>query len=277
MKMRTTVWTLVVTSAFLSASAAVQAQGDLREGIIEFTELIAKQPGNADLYLSRGDLYRSSQEWDRAQADYDYAYRLNPKLEVVDFLRGRLFVEANWPVSGKVSLDKFLARQSNHVEALVTRARAFAKLEDRLAASQDYTRAIQLSPTSPVELYLERAQTLAGKGGEYGKEALPGLDEAIQKLGPLVTLELAALEIEVAQKQYDGALSRIDAIAARSPRKETWLARKGDILRQAGRQEEARAAYQAALNAMDSLPPTRRNVPATVDLQKHIREQLKEL
>jgi predicted Zn-dependent protease len=277
MKMRTTVWTLVFASAFLSVSAAVQAQGDLREGIIEFTELIAKQPGNADLYLSRGDLYRSSQEWDRAQADYDYAYRLNPKLEVVDFLRGRLFVEANWPVSGKVSLDKFLARQSNHVEALVTRARASAKLEDRLAASQDYTRAIQLSPTSPVELYLERAQTLAGKGGEYGKEALLGLDEAIQKLGPLVTLELAALEIELAQKQYDGALSRIDAIAARSPRKETWLARKGDILRRAGRQEEARAAYQAALNAMDSLPPTRRNVPATVDLQKHIREQLKEL
>jgi tetratricopeptide (TPR) repeat protein len=274
MKMQSTVRILIMALAFVSAPLAVQAQGDLREGIIEFTELIAKQPGNADLYLSRGDLYRSSQEWDRAQADYDYAHRLNPKLEVVDFLRGRLFVEANWPVSGKVSLDKFLAKQSNHVEALVTRARASAQLEDRLAASQDYTRAIQLSPASPVELYLERARAISGKGGEFANEALPGLDEAIQKFGPLVTLELAAIEIQVAQKQYDGALSRIDAIAARSPRKETWLARKGDILRDAGRRDEARASYQAALKAMESLPATRRNVPATVDLQRRIQQQL---
>ena len=261
----------------LAIPAMVQAQGDLREGIIELTELIAKQPGNADLYLSRGDLHRASQDWDRAQADYDYAFKLNPKLDVVDFLRGRLFLEANWPVSGKASLDKFLAKQSNHVEALVTRARALAKLEDRWAASRDYTRAIQLSAASPIELYLERAQALAGNGGEYGQEALQGLDEGIQKFGPLVTLELAAIDIEVARKQYDSAISRIDAVAAQSPRKETWLARKGDVLRQAGRKEEARAAFQAALKAMDTLPPTRRNVPATLDLQKRVREQLDKL
>ena len=284
--MKPSVWqaarrVLLLPAIVILASTAVPllllAQGDLREGIVEFTQLIEKQPGNADLYLSRGDLHRSNQDWDRAQADYDYAFRLNPRLEVVEFLRGRLFLEANWPFSSKVSLDKFLARQSNHVEALITRARALTKLDDRWAASQDYTRAIQLSAAPPIELYLERAQALAGKGGQYVKEALEGLDEGIQKLGPLVTLELAAIDIEVTQKHYDSALSRIDAVVARSPRKETWLARKGEVLRQIGRTEDARTAFQAALKAVESLPAARRNVPATLDLQKRVREQLDSL
>ena len=63
-------------------------------------------------------------------------------------------------------------------------------------------------------------------------------------------------------------------MAAKSPRKETWLARKGEILLQADRTNEARTAFKAALDAMDTLPPGRRNVPAMIDLEKHLRAEL---
>ncbi len=252
------------------------AHGDVHGQIVEMSQRIEKDRKNPELYLSRAELYRTHQEWDAANADYDRAFALKP-LDVIDFARGRMFLEANWLLSAKITLDRFLSRQSNHVEALVTRARTLTKLEMRLEGTKDYTRAISLCTEQRPELYYERAQSLAGGGNTYAKEAVRGLDEGIKKLGPLVTLELCAVDIEVKNKQYDAALARLDTMASKSPRKETWLARRGDILVQAGKNDEARKAFQGALDAMETLPPARRNVPAMLELQARLRDQLSKL
>ena len=47
----------------------------------------------------------------------------------------------------------------------------------------------------------------AGKTGE----ALRGLDEGVKRLGPLVVLESRALDLELRQTNYDGALLRIQS------------------------------------------------------------------
>ena len=88
---------------------------------------------------------------------------------------------------------------------------------------------------------------------------------------------LSAIDIEVKQQQFDRALTRLSTVAASSPRQETWLARKGEILQTAGRTTEARDAYRAALSAMEKLPPARRNVPAMQELQKRIQAELEKL
>src|SRR6266850_6120628 len=167
---------LIVAAALVLVEAGLPehtaAQADIRWQLEELTQQIGKQPSNAELYLNRGDLYRAQEKWDAAQADFDFAWALNPKLDRVDFLRGRMFLEANWPISAKLALDHFLAKQSNHVEALVLRARALTKLESRVAAAQDYTRAIQLTTESRPDLYLERAQVLSAEGETYLKETL---------------------------------------------------------------------------------------------------------
>jgi len=253
------------------------AHGDMHVQIIEITKQIEQNPTNVDLYIKRGELHRYHQDWDAAQADYDRALTLNPKLEIIDFVRGRMYLEANWPLSAKVVLDRFLAKQPNHLDALITRARTLTKLERRLDAAQDYSKAIVQSTESRPELYFERAQALAGEGGPHLKEAIAGLDEGIRKLGPLVTLQLCAIDIEVQHKQYDAAVTRLDQVITKAPRKETWLARKGEILVLAGKKEEARQAFRSALQSMDTLPPGRRNVPAMIDLQKHLQEQLEKL
>jgi len=109
---------------------------------------------------------------------------------------------------------------------------------------------------------------------EQWAEAVRGLDDGLQRLGPLVTLQLFAIDAELKLKNYDGALARVDKVAERSPRKETWLARRGEILVQAGRSDEARRAYESALAALQTLPPTRRNVPAMQELSKRIQKQI---
>ncbi len=253
------------------------AHGDLHDQIRAVTEQIAKEPKNSELYLKRGELHRMHQEWDLAQADYDHALALNPGLTVIDFTRGRMFLEADWPHSAKVCLDRFLLKHTNHVEGFTARARALVKLEKPLDAARDFTTAIRYAPSGRPELYIERAQALAGAGDKHYAEALRGLDEGIERLGSLVTIQLHAIELELKRKQFDAALARLEKVAAQSPRKETWHARRGEILLQAGRREEGRAAYEQALRALDTLPPGRRNVPAMNELERRIKAAIESI
>jgi tetratricopeptide (TPR) repeat protein len=267
----------VVLALLVSPGRLLLAHGDLDIQIIDVTKEIQKDPKNAELYLRRGELHRAHVDWDRAQADYDYAFALDPKLAVVDFTKGRMFLEANWPWSARIALDRFLTKNPDHTEALITRARTLVKLTNRLAAVQDYTRALVRASEGKPEIYLERAQALAAEGKDHIDDALKGLDEGIQKLGPLVTLQLYAMDLETENKRYDAALTRLEQVMSKSPRKETWLERRGNILRQAGRPDEARASYEAALKAMDTLPPARRYVPAMQELEKRLKDSIQTL
>jgi tetratricopeptide (TPR) repeat protein len=247
------------------------AHGDLHLQIEEVTKRILQEPKNAELYLKRGELHRAHQEWDAAQADYDLAQAFNPGLKVVDLGRGKMFFEANWPLSAMVALNRFIAHYSNHVDALVTRARTLVKLGRRIEAAQDYSQAIASAAQPQPEMFLERAQALTAEGEAYIEQALKGIDEGINRLGPLVVLQLYAIDVEVKEKHFDSALGRLERVAAQSPRKETWLERRAEILQQAGRPREAIEAYQAALKALDTLPPSRRQVPAMIELEKRVR------
>lgn len=255
--------------------STARAHGDFHLVISEIDKQIEASPKDPELYIRRGELHRTHQDWDSAYADFDRAAVLAPKLDAIDFVRGRLFLEANWLQSAMRVLDRFLSRQTNHVEGYITRARVQAKLTQHVAAAADFTRAIAFSPELWPDLFIERAQTLAAAGDNYFPAALEGIDEGIKKLGPLVTLQLYAIDLETKQKRYDGALVRLDKIAKQSPRQETWLARRGEILQQAGRPGEAREAFKSALAAIAQLPPARRNVPAMLELEKRLQEQLK--
>ena len=258
----------------LLAPASAPAHGDLHDQITALTKEIQQAPTNIVLYLRRGELYRLHAEYDAALADIDHAGTLDPALDVLDLARGKTFSDANWPLSARGSLDRFLARSANHIEALHTRARVLVKLGEREAAARDYTRAIALSREPQLELYIERANALTTETGEHLDEALRGLEEGIRKIGPIVTLELFAIDLEVKQKRYDAALARLEQISAQFPRKETWLARRGEILQQAGRDKEAREAFRDALKAIAALPAPRRQVPAMLELEKRLKALL---
>jgi len=58
-------------------------------------------------------------------------------------------------------------------------------------------------------LEVGRDRALAAEGGDHLDEALRGLDEGIKRLGPIVTLELYAIDLELAHKRYDSALESL--------------------------------------------------------------------
>jgi len=247
----------------------VSGHGELLLRISAATKRIAAATNNfAQLYLERGELYREDQNWEAAEADYAKAEQLDAKLVGVDFCRARMLDDAGRLPESRTIFDKYLSRYPTDAEALIGRARVLVKLKDRKSAISDYRRGLEFSRDPQPDYYLELAQNLSAEG--QGSEALQALDDGIKKLGPIPTLQVPALDIEMERKRYDAALARLETIMKPAARKESWLARRGDILLLAGRPAEARKSYEAALSAIQILPWRIQQGPAMLDLRTRV-------
>jgi hypothetical protein len=101
------------------------------------------------------------------------------------------------------------------------------------------------------------------------------LSVGIERLGPLASLQLPAVDLAIELRRWDDALARIDTLLARNPRNEAWLARRASILAAAGRQSEAHATLVEALALIERRPAHRRGRRVN-ELERDIRETLEQ-
>src|SRR5215217_9311180 len=148
------IWLVGFAICLALLSSFAQAHEGLHEQIEAITAKIKRDPKNASLYLQRGELHRVHRDWARAAADYDRAGHLQPALQIVDLARGKMFFDSGKLQRAKLTLDRFLTRQPDHYEGLITRARVLAKLGARSDAAKDFTEALTLSTVPEPELYL---------------------------------------------------------------------------------------------------------------------------
>jgi tetratricopeptide (TPR) repeat protein len=255
--------------------APASAHGDLHDQIAAVTREIALHPRGAGLYLKRGELHRFHGETAAALEDYSRASRLDPSLAEADFGRGRALLEANRARAARLALVRFVNLRPNHAEGRLALARCLVKLARWDDAAAEYSRAIALLSNPTPDAYVERARALASAGRTT--EAIHGLDEGITRLGRLVALVDVAIRLEVERNNWDGALVRLDRIAALFARRETWFARRGEILDAAGRRVEAQESFEAARRAIEALPPGSRRTRAMVRLERKVRMSLEHL
>ncbi len=247
------------------------AHESIPDQIHHLTDDIEQQPRNAALYLKRGELHRIRGDRESAERDYEKASRLDPALRAVDLARGLLLLELDRSAEAIAPLQRYVRAHPNDPLGRITFARVLAKVQQPFEAAAEFDAALDLSGLDP-DLIVERAHALVA--GQYPREALRTLDEAMEHLGPVVSLQLTAIELELQMCNAEAALRRIAAAEQTAPRKETWLARRADLLRDLGREDEARTAYQSALAALSQLPPERRLTRAMKDLELRLRERL---
>ena len=230
----------------LALPPAARAHGDRDARLAAVSRKIAAAPRDAALYLARGELRRVRREWTQALSDYGRAAALDPRMTAVDLCRATLWLDAGLPGRARPLLERFLRTAPHHAAARLALARAHAETGRAGDAARELSRAIADDRDPRPELYLAHAALLeAGSGGR--EEALGALDRGVARLGSIVTLELAAVALELDLGRTDGALARIARIEAQSDRKEPWTLRRGEILERAGRCEDARRLYAAAL------------------------------
>jgi tetratricopeptide (TPR) repeat protein len=248
--------------AFLAAAVALappaRAHSPLDQTIDQLTALIARSPADPMLYLRRGEMHRLERRWERARADYAAAARLAPDLEAIALCRAALLLDTGEPGEALAALDRLPAHGAggaagsqggeSAAEARLLRARALRALGRARDAAAEIGVAIALLPNPKPDLFVEQARLLADSGVDGARdEALRVLEAGIARLGPLVSLEEPAIDLECAAGRPEAALARLDRIGPQLERKDAWLARRSTLLAAAGRASaDARSAAAPA-------------------------------
>lgn len=257
----------------LLASHAL-AHGPLHEQITNVTTELTLHPDDVALLLRRGELNRLDEQWAAALADLQRARKLAPKNPDPLLSLGRLALDQGKFAEAIAPLNGFLQSQSNHVEGHLLLARALLRTRQEPEAVTHFGRALTVSMEPLPEWFIERSQAQLAQGEAHLAEALAGLDEGLAKLGPIPTLQLAAIELELRRRNFDAALQRLDTILTVSERKERWLLRRGEILELAGRPIEATAAYASARAAFEVLPLRLQRSLGMLDFRRQLEARL---
>ena len=261
---------------FMLLPVSVYAHSDIHERIVTLTEQLQVTPQDPSLLFKRAELNRQHQDWDAALADYDRVEQLDVDFSAVDFGRGRTLYEAGRTEEAMAPLDRYLIANPKHIRALLIRARARAVLARYQGAVADYDKVISFSDHPLPEYYLERAESWVASGEKFIQQAIQGLDEGMALLGPVFTLQYAAIDLEVKSQQYANALKRIDALPTSIINTPTWQLMRGDILLLAGNDQQAHVAFDSALAQIHKLPDTRRKVKAVAELEKQLLTRLEQ-
>jgi tetratricopeptide (TPR) repeat protein len=265
--------TLVILAIALLPAVSLAHDG-LHQQIVTLTARIAREPNSADLYLKRAEAHRLHRMWAKAAADYDTAARLAPSRREIELARGVMLLDSGRPSPALKYLDRYVGQQHPYdMRARIVRARALAKLSRSKDAIHDFSFAIDGVIPVDLDAVLERAALMRSSGDVAA--ALLSLDEAMVLAGSIVALELTAIDLEIELRRFDEALERVERLAAQSPRAESWLARRGEILCLAGRSAEARRAFEAALVAIDGLPSHLQHTRATRELRQGVSVALR--
>lgn len=232
------------------------------------TAELARSP-ETDLYIQRGEIFVHQKEWKKADADFAAAAKLDPQRLVINLLRGRTLLEAGKPDQARPLLDRYLERKSSQPEPWFLRGQISAAMGRSDLARADYAEGFRRASDPSVEQLMEWRRLLAALPDTRPAEVLAILDPAIPHLRFAPVLVDFAIELEMARKNYDAALARIDTALKQRHWQAPLLARRGDVLARAGQHPAAVSAYRAVLEAIEKLPEGNRTV---ADVQKLARE-----
>ena len=243
---------ILLLAAGLLCCRTASAHGAYHEELQRIDELIAASPDNGELWFHRGYLNFLHGDWRQSLLDVEQAERLAPGKHPVGLVRGQALMAGDQFEAARAVLDEFVRSHPEVSEGYAARARVLLKLAKPDEAVADFEAALAKLTHPEPDLYVETADAMIAQ--KHPENAVRVLQAGMRKLGEIPSLALKALELESALGLYDAALSRVAAMQKTAPRPEPWMARRADLLTQAGRTEEARAAWTALRDRIAGLP-----------------------
>lgn len=253
----------------VSETGFLFGHGGVHELIEAQLKAVKRNPADPALRVELAKLYGQHGELKLALQNLDRVEAMAPGKFPTDFLRGEAFMVARAFAKAKQALDRYLAAHPETARAWLLRARAEKELHHQEPALADYREALKRSAPPEPDLVCEVTDALASAGKK--DEAAAVLAAGIEKLGKIPSLVGRAIDLEIEAKNFDAALGRIEQARDEAPRPEPWMARRATVLAQAGRNEEARAAWKELLAHLDSLPESERTSHAMTSLAEQAR------
>ena len=264
---------MLLVAMIAGAAVDAVAHGELHVVIERLTVEIASNPGDIKLLMRRADMHRLHHAFEAADADYARALALDPTHQEARWMRARSRLEGGRPETALAELDAFVLEHADHASARLTRARTLTALGRASDAVAEYGEALRRIPHPEPDLYFESFRAERSAGLEPAVR-LASVKAALARAGPVPTLEDVALDIEIESGDFDAALARLDRRGAGAPRQEHWQFRRGQVLKLAKRNAEAREAFKQCLAAIEALPPAMSRNSAIATLARETRGEL---
>ena len=230
-----------------------------------------RHPDDPAAHLQLATVHRLAHAWDAALAALEAAAAKGADADAVGTMRGQVFLDAGWPRMARIEFDRVVARRPDAYGARFERGRAWLALGDAEHAAADFGAAIAGMARPTPEHVMAQRDALLSLGRR--SDAVAALDAGMARIGPAVSLELAAVDLEVELGRYDAALDRLDRLLGRDAVSPAWVARRGEVLERAGRAGDARAEYTRALALIDARG-ARRTATAFTDLRRRLETAL---
>jgi tetratricopeptide (TPR) repeat protein len=235
----------------MAAAAAAAAHPEPGERIEALSFALERHPDDPQLLIERAGEYLNDGDPAAALRDLDRAEALAPYRPEVPLQRGAALLRLDRPREAERQLGLAIERAPSSEEARVLRGRALMRLDRPREAARDFERGIELSPRPTPDQFLEWARALAAPRVGRADEALRALDRGLIAVGESPALIEEAVRIECARGAHAAALERIERHPAAWGSSPARRARRGDVLRSAGRELEAQAEYSAALAELE--------------------------
>lgn len=256
----------VAVSPRLAAHPALEVQLQQLDGAI------ALAPENAELLLRRAELFRLHGQLNEALNDLDAVQRVGPGTANLAYHRARLFRDMKRYEDALRLIEYYDKEHPGSPEAHFLRAGIHRELEQRERSIEAFKKGLALVTRPTPDHYIELA-TMQRSNGD-SNAALTTIDQGIGTLGPIISLELAAVNIALQDGLFDSALWRIDRLKAAGMQEESRLMWRARTLAKAGRGTEANATYVAARNAIVAQSVQRQAMPANQQILAEIESAL---
>jgi len=262
---------LLLTACLLPISA-VFGHGAYHDQLAEITREFELRPGDAELFRRRALLRVSHEDWQAALVDLEHADRLKPGTAMSDGIRGRALNLAGQWAAALAALESHLKMQPGDAESLFQRARAKHHLGKLDEAAKDYRHALLLMEPVAAERVIEVAEMIHQHEGTNSSLAV--LDEALRRLGPDPALLQMTLKLAETAELHERALAAVQSLQAQAPRPEPWMLRRAEILQQAGRADDAKAAWTSLRDHLLALPNLERGTPLLAQIFTETQQAL---
>jgi protein O-mannosyl-transferase len=226
-------------------AATIQRNRIWRDDVTLWSDVVAKDPGNARAYLALGGQYVDRSEYAEARAMLDKAVELDPKRSEPYLHRGNLNQMLGRYEDALADLDRILKGKRQSSFAFVYRGDVYREMGRYEDALSDYQAALKLNQNFPEAYY--------GAAMVYWKQQ--DLPKAAAACGKLMELEpdnrrsyQCLGSILMHQQKFAEALKVYHEGAQRFPDNTTLWYGLGTAYEELGRYKEAEEAYAKSSN-----------------------------
>jgi tetratricopeptide (TPR) repeat protein len=236
---------------------------------------LAHRPEAATLLLDKADVLRRLGRFPEALATLERVDRALPP-PAVDLVAAKVLVESGQKTAALARLDRAVTEAPRDANARFARGHLLLRMGRADRAAQDFAHVVRAKGASARpddHLLLVRALRAA----DHLAAAQAALTRARAAFGPIVTIELEAIDLLRERRRFDEALAHVDELVARSARPEPWLLRRAELLAEAGRNAPARRAFVAVEQAVAERLADGRSSPALREIEAAARAGLARL